>query len=319
LQLVALRGREMIVFRAVAGLAALLLVGGCTVSNRAIRSSYAAYNETIHFNQDQELLLNLVRLKYRESPLFLKVGALSASYAFQSDAGVNINRSGGATPYGLSIGSSFSDRPTITYTPLEGNTFVKQVLAEISTDTFVLLFRSGWPMRTLCHVLAERIDGLSNDEDHPTYQQFRERVELLHQARKEERLLIVTTPDSEELFLQLDLPDGAPPVMIPFTAFQLRSFLDVLFFLGKNTEVPAEHQDRVRHSPKNGWLDISASKSPPGDAMVWVEHQGWYFSIAGSDVDSKDTFALVKLLYQIQAGDIKTVQPILTLPVAQPG
>jgi hypothetical protein len=301
-----------------AGLAGLAVSAGCAAPNRAIRASYATYNETIHFNQGQELLLNLVRLKYRESPLFLKVGALSASYAFQSDAGIGINRSGGATPYGITLGGSFSDRPTITYTPIEGNTFVKQVLAEISTETFVLLYRSGWPMRTLCHVLAERIEGLANDEDHPTYEQFRARVDQLHQARKEDRLELVTTAENE-LYLQLDLLDGGGPVMIPFTAFQLRSFLDVLFFLGKNTEIPAEHQDHVRPSPKNGWLNIRSSPRAPDDAMVWVEHHGWYFSIASSDVGSKDTFALIKLLFQIQAGDIKTVQPILTLPVAQPG
>jgi hypothetical protein len=310
------------------GLLATVATLGCAVPNRAIRSSYTGYNETIQFNQNQQMLLNLVRLKYRESPLFLKVGALSASYTSQVNAGINVSHSGGSTPYGVNLGGSFSDRPTITYTPLEGNTFVKQVLAEVSAETFVLLYRSGWPMRTLCHVLVEQIGDSKNDEDDPSYERFSAVVEILHKARKEDRLTFVTTVDNvlmlklhtdrRDLVSDKRLPHSRD-MMIAFSDFQLRSFLDVLFFLAKNTEVPAEHVDRVRPSPKNGWLTIRSSPQPPKDALVWVEHQGWYFSIPNSDVDAKDTFALVKLLFQIQAGDIKTVQPILTLPLAQPG
>jgi hypothetical protein len=300
----------------------------CTMPSKAIRAGYSIYNETIQYNQNQEMLLNLVRLKYRESPLFLKVGALSASYTLQTTADLNISHSGGATPYGVAIGGSFSDRPTITYTPLEGKTFVKQVLAEVSADTFVLLFRSGWPMRTLCNVLVERIGDAYNNADDPSYSRFESLVETLHDANKNNRLLFVTTADGELLLkLTTDRRDLVSDVRLPeprvltiaFSDFQLRSFLDILFFLGKNTQVPPEQADQVRPGPANGWMNIRSSKSAPDDALVSVEHNGYFFSIARSDVKSKDTFALVKLLYQIQAGDIRTVQPVLTLPIAQPG
>jgi hypothetical protein len=105
---------------------------------------------------------------------------------------------------------------------------------------------------------------------------------------------------------------------MPLSAFQLRSFLDIMFYLGKNTQVPEDHLHMVRQNRPNGWMDIVASKTEPDDAMVWVRHRGYYFSIDNGDIKSKDTFALMKLLYQMQAGDIPTVQPLLTLPVAQP-
>jgi len=60
-------------------LVSMLLLAGCSVPSRSIRSTFADYNQTIQFNESQEMLLNLVRLKYRETPLFLKVGALSTS------------------------------------------------------------------------------------------------------------------------------------------------------------------------------------------------------------------------------------------------
>ena len=105
-------------------LAPLLVVSGCSVASRSIRSTFADYNQTVHFNEGQEMLLNLVRIKYRETPLFLKVGALSSSYSFEAAAGANFGRAAGVNAYGLEIGSSVSSRPTITYTPIEGNTFV---------------------------------------------------------------------------------------------------------------------------------------------------------------------------------------------------
>ena len=52
--------------------------------------------------------------------------------------------------------------------------------------------------------------------------------------------------------------------------------------------------------------------------MVSVKYNDTWFSIAKNDIPSKDTFSLIKLLYQMQAGDIPTVQPLLTLPIANP-
>ncbi len=299
---------------------------GCRVTSRAIRGSYIDYNQTIAFNQNQQMLLNLVRLKYRESPLFLKVGALSTSYDFTARAGAGTGRNANNAFFDVNIGPSFSSRPTITYTPLEGNTFVKQVLAEVHPDTFVLLLRSGWPVQTLFHLLAERIGPYRNNEDEPSYEDFVGFIDLLDAAQSADELRFITREgqvwlqlpaEREEFHLPAEVdPDHGHEVAL--AAFQFRSLLDIMFFLGKNTETPEAHAARVKHGAPNGWIRIRSSSSKPDDALVWVRHGGHYFSIAHDDIRSKDTFALLKLLFQIQAGDITTVQPILTLPVAQP-
>lgn len=305
----------------------LVLLSGCSsVANRSIRTTYASYNQTIAYNQSQQMLLNLVRLRYRELPMFLKVGALSSSFNFEMHGGANFGRSFAEQTWGLSAGSSFSSRPTITYTPIEGNTFVKQLLGEIDQNTFVLLFRSGWPIRTLCHVMVERIQQQYNNADEPTFENFLATVAELEVAQDENRLNFVTSED--KVYIQVTASEASiegvdadsPQVerMVPFDAFQLRSLMDVMFYLAKNTEVPEQHQTQVRSAEPNGWLDIRVSKDQPNDALVWIQHNDHFFSIASTDVQSKDTFALVKMLFEVQAGDIKSVQPILTLPVAQP-
>jgi len=305
----------------------LLAPTGCVgVTNRVIRGSYADYNETIAYNQSQQMLLNLVRLRYRELPMFLKVGALSASYSFSVDGSATGSGLGAANVIGAHAGANFASRPTITYTPIEGNTFVKQLLGEIDPSTFVLLFRSGWPMRTLCNVMLERLGPAWNSSDEPSFQSFHDAVEALDDAQDENRLAFVSQNDA--LYLQITGSTAGLEILgatsdkevsiLPISLFQIRSLMDVMFYLAKNTEVPKKHLSQVRESDPNGWLNIEMHKDEPKNALVWVRHNGRYFSIARQDVRSKDTFSLVKMLFEIQAGDIRSVQPILTLPIAQP-
>jgi len=308
----------------------LLLVScalvGCAVPSKAIRQNYTTYNQTIQFNESQQMLLNLVRLKYRETPLFLKVGAVSTSYDFRTDGDLNLGRGGTTNAIGVGVGASWSERPTVTYTPIEGNTFVKQVLAEVDRDTFVLLLRAGWPIDRLCNVLVERIGDDINNLGEPSYARFKALVDTLDEAQGRGGLRFVTA--DEKLYLRVmtdrvELLSSARSaemreVLIPFEDFQLRSFLDIMFYLSKNTDVPPPHADQVKASEPNGWIHIRWTADRPDDAVTWVQYQGYFFSIAANDIKSKDTFALLKLLFQVQAGDIKTVQPVLTLPVAQP-
>ncbi|MFQ5669990.1 MAG: hypothetical protein ACE5HD_05655 [Acidobacteriota bacterium] len=303
----------------------LLLLAGCVAPSRSIRSNYADFNQTIQFNQGQQMLLNLVRMKYREMPLFLKVGALSTSYDLEASAAAHLGRNASTTAYGINVGSRYSARPTITYTPLEGSTFVKQVLGEVDSGTFVLLFRSGWPVKSLCHIMLERIGRSVNNADEPSYHDFKALVRRLQTAQDANALQVVT--DQKEAFFEI-MPRGtdesgpersqAGGNSLALNTFQFRSFLDILFFLGKNTQVPPEQRDQVKAGQTNGWITIRSSREQPGDALVWVRHDGYYFSIARTDIRSKDTFALLKLIFQLQAGDIRTTEPLLTLPVVRP-
>ena len=102
--------------------------------------------------------------------------------------------------------------------------------------------------------------------------------------------------------------------VISAEAFMLRSLFDVMFFAARNTQTPPEHQSRARPSQANGALTIHASSSRPPDAMVWVEYAGHYYSIDNTDLQSKDTFALLMQLSRIQASPAAG-SPVLTLPV----
>ena len=84
---------------------------GCSAAAKAVRTNYADFNQTIQYNNSQQMLLNLVRLKYRETPLFLKVGALSASYSLGVNASLSAGRASSHSLLGAEMGGSFSVQP----------------------------------------------------------------------------------------------------------------------------------------------------------------------------------------------------------------
>jgi len=289
----------------------VLAAGGCSVANQAIRADFTDFNTIIQFNQTQQMLLNLVRLHYRESPMFLQAGALSASYESRAAGGAGYSvESGVSTTHGLTLDYAFAAKPTITYTPIEGKSYVQQFMSPIGLETFGLLLRSGWSVTKLCDLLVEKVvvgqETARNYRTSASYPRFAALVKSLQDAQDAGQLAIVA--EKGELVVH------AGEHVVPAAALHLRSLFDVMFFAARNTQTPPEHQARARPSEANGVLTIRASDSRPADAMVWVEYGGYYYSIDNDDLQSKDSFALLMQLSRIQASP-SAGSPVLTLPV----
>jgi hypothetical protein len=106
---------------------------GCEVANQALRADFTDFNTILRSNETQQMLLNLVRMHYRETPLFLQAGSLTASYESSISADSSASIPAG-DPSSIEIGGSyrFSSKPIISYTPVEGTENVQQFMAEIT-------------------------------------------------------------------------------------------------------------------------------------------------------------------------------------------
>src|SRR5271156_4283636 len=60
-------------------LAACLAVSGC-VGPAAVRSTRIKYNESIRSTNDEQLLINLVRLRYADSPVFIDLPSITSQF-----------------------------------------------------------------------------------------------------------------------------------------------------------------------------------------------------------------------------------------------
>ncbi len=118
---------------------------GCkTLGPRAVKWERTPYNLAIQETQDAQLLLNLVRLKYRDTPVFLELSSIASQFTMESgfstgDNGLAEVQSGNTLwrPGGLSL--AYSVQPTITYTSLQGEKFAQQLLAPLKIKTLMLL------------------------------------------------------------------------------------------------------------------------------------------------------------------------------------
>lgn len=145
---------------------------GCVRGDRLVSDSHAAYNEAIRDRLDEELLLNLVRLRYRDRPLFLRVSSVVAN--FQRNLGGGLGAQAGldnSTPgdpdsvdsWGnLSVSFGYAERPTVTFTPLQGEEFAERLLRPIDLQTLALLQRSGWSIERVLRLMVQRMNGLDN-------------------------------------------------------------------------------------------------------------------------------------------------------------
>jgi hypothetical protein len=52
-----------------------------------IERARVSYNEVINRTSNEQLLLNLVRLKYRDTPFFLEISSLTSSFQFGASVG----------------------------------------------------------------------------------------------------------------------------------------------------------------------------------------------------------------------------------------
>ena len=171
-------------------LSLLFALGGCAnLGPGSIKGNRLDYNMAIQQTNDQELLLNLVRLKYRDRLYFMNVERVVSAMEFNRSIGAGATFSPGDDPtVSVSpVSAAYNEKPSIFYTPLEGDKFVRQMLTPIGLETLLLLTRSGWSAERVMLQTLQTMNGLKNapsasgpTPDHePEFREFREAVRTL--------------------------------------------------------------------------------------------------------------------------------------------
>jgi hypothetical protein len=112
------------------------------------------------------MLLNLVRLRYSEIPVFLDVSSVLTQYVYMGSVGVAGSSGASLGDPMWSVGGTanvrFMERPTITYTPLKGTEFAAQLIEPIPTSMVFSLVESGWPPEELMLMTIFRVGDMVN-------------------------------------------------------------------------------------------------------------------------------------------------------------
>ena len=153
----------------VCALLSVLCSAGCAaVGPRSIRSGRAAYNDAIVATNNQQVLAMIVRMRYGEPSGLLAVSSITANVRIRAKAGAEFgvgsdsNFQGNLVP--LAAGFAYEENPTISYTPVQGEKYMRQLLAPMPLDLTVLLLSS---LRDSSHgmtLLLRSINGIRNPD-----------------------------------------------------------------------------------------------------------------------------------------------------------
>ncbi|MCJ8499742.1 hypothetical protein [Desulfatitalea alkaliphila] len=132
------------------------------------------YNASITESWKQQLLLNIVKIRYVEPLFFVDVGDIVAAYSLETGANVGFSGSmfglsgtGDTSRLELGISGKYTDRPTITYRPLTGTAFRKGVVSPIPVRNILLGLNSGISAEFLFEMSVRGINGLRNEAHLP--------------------------------------------------------------------------------------------------------------------------------------------------------
>ena len=122
------------------------------------------YNEAIAQSTREQMLLNLLRLRYLEPPLFLKVSSVLTQYTYEGDVGVAGTRGFSAAPDTITGGANlgYAERPTVTYLPISGQEFAQRMLSPVPIELFFSAAQAGWPVDLLMEIGLQRIGDVEN-------------------------------------------------------------------------------------------------------------------------------------------------------------
>ena len=148
-------------------LAASVAVSGCThVGPRTVTVDRFDYATAIGESWKQQTLLNIVKIRYMDLPVFLDVSSIVAGYSIETSGnlGGQLSSSGAIQGDTLSLGASgkFTDRPTITYVPLTGEKFLRGLVTPIHPRHIFSMLQSGYAADFVLGLTVDALNGVRN-------------------------------------------------------------------------------------------------------------------------------------------------------------
>jgi hypothetical protein len=256
------------------GIVGLVMLAGCgAYGPKTVVRDRFNYNSAIAESWKNQMLQNVVRIRYADMPVFLEVSSVVSQYEIKGDATARAD-SGLTSP--LEIGGSYTERPTISYAPLTGEKFIKSLMTPLPPEVILHLIEMGWPAEFILGLSVQAVNGLYNRAggqmvSHPADPDFNALLASLtsiqqsgvlvsevekHDGDDEIVLMFREHPDAKvqseiaSVFrlLRLD-PDsrrfsvsgGICPAEGNEIKFETRSILMIMHALAMGVEVPSTH------------------------------------------------------------------------------
>ena len=123
------------------------------------------YSAALADSWKEVTLLNIVKARYLDPPVYVDIANIVASYTLALGATAGGTIEPGGTSSG-SLGGSllYSHSPTITYTPLTGNAYLKGLTTALAPASVFSAMQNGVPADVILLSAVQSINGLRNEQ-----------------------------------------------------------------------------------------------------------------------------------------------------------
>ena len=256
----------------------ITFISGCAnLGPTTLKSERSNYNLAVQRTNDEQLLLNLARLKYRDTPFFMEVSSVASQFTLSTSANASATLQEGVKGlFGLGGSVGMTEKPTVTYSPLQGDQFIQRVLSPLPLETITLLYHSGWSVERIFRLCFQRMNNVKNapgasgptPKKAPQFKEFIEAAKHLRELQSQDTLNLFFQKENgiPQIILQiaeegkklkpannfaraLNVEPGRDKYVITFSPKQnesdqirvvTRSLLGILFYLSQAVEAPEQ-------------------------------------------------------------------------------
>jgi hypothetical protein len=144
---------------------ALLLLSGCAgIGPSTVNRDRFDYTEAISDSWKHQMLLNMVKMRYGDAPVFLDVSSVISQYQITGilNVGATMNNNPWSSSQSLGATGQYVDRPTITYSPILGDKFARSLMAPIPPPAILSLLQASYPADLVFRLLVNEVNGIRN-------------------------------------------------------------------------------------------------------------------------------------------------------------
>ncbi|KAF0099359.1 MAG: hypothetical protein FD187_2215 [bacterium] len=265
----------------------MLLLGGCApLGAPTIARDRFEYTNAVAESWKRQMLLNILKIRYGDAPIFLDVTSIINQYSLETEVRGTLGWSNPPSADRQELGGTgrYYDRPTITYAPLSGEKFARNLMTPISPATVMSLVEGGYPIDMVFRILVHSVNGLENQfggsarmrRADPQFYELLEKMRLVQasgaialRVKKTENagaLVMVFRKHADEraqaagkeVRRLLGLDENIREFRVVYgstaegegeIALRTRSFSEILTDIASTIEVPPEHVAEQRVQP----------------------------------------------------------------------
>ncbi len=165
-----LRRFKFVGVKLMVAVSACFFIGCASLGHKTIPVDQFNFNTAINEASSEQLLLNMIRLRYSEQPSFLKVSSVINQYTLSGSANASAGLFTGVAGNGGSagVGGAYSNTPTISYLPVSGKEFSRNLLTPLPPGSLLYLVQSGWPIDLVLKTSVWSINGVFDEVSRPS-------------------------------------------------------------------------------------------------------------------------------------------------------